>query len=300
MDVNILEKYIERILKFSAVFVISYFKKQEDIIDITDCGTNSSDSCDYPDFAFKLGEAVVSKEVDFGVAICGSGIGIGIACNKVKGVRCAKVDNVEDAALTRLDNDSNVIAISYVKDINKLCLKNVNLEIKSGETIGIIGGTGSSKSSFVQLIPRLYDVTTGRLKVGGVDVRDYDIQVLRNEVAMVLQKNVLFSGTIKENLRWGNKEATDEEMIKDKYVFGSFYLQCMTHLKKDAKSLENFDKEYVPGESEKSYIAAYRELIYFSARMSSFYEENNFSSNRRKFGAGLVIVIGLALLIVAG
>ncbi len=106
------------------------------------------------------------------------------------------------------------VNFSYIKDINKLCLKNVNVEIKSGETIGVIGGTGSSKSSFVQLIPRLYDVTTGSLKVGGVDVRDYNIEALRNEVAMVLQKNVLFSGTIKENLRWGNENATDEEIEK--------------------------------------------------------------------------------------
>ena len=104
------------------------------------------------------------------------------------------------------------VNFSYVKDINKLCSKNVNLEIKSGETIGIIGGTGSSKTTLVQLIPRLYDTTTGRLKVGGIDVKDYDIHTLRNEVAMVLQKNVLFSGTIKENLRWGNENATDEEI----------------------------------------------------------------------------------------
>lgn len=106
------------------------------------------------------------------------------------------------------------VNFSYVKDINKLCLKNINIEIKSGDTIGIIGGTGSSKTTLVQLIPRLYDVTTGRLKVGGIDVKDYDIQTLRNEVAMVLQKNVLFSGTIKENLRWGNENATDEQIEK--------------------------------------------------------------------------------------
>lgn len=105
------------------------------------------------------------------------------------------------------------VNFSYVKDENKLCLKDVNLKINSGETVGIIGGTGSSKSTFVQLIPRLYDVTTGSIKVGGVDVRDYELSVLRNQVAMVLQKNVLFSGTIKENLRWGNENATDEELI---------------------------------------------------------------------------------------
>ena len=104
------------------------------------------------------------------------------------------------------------VSFSYAKDENKLCLKDVNLKIHSGETIGIIGSTGSSKSTFVQLIPRLYDVTKGRVKVGGVDVRDYDLDTLRNNVAMVLQKNVLFSGTIKENLRWGNENATDEEI----------------------------------------------------------------------------------------
>ena len=91
-------------------------------------------------------------------------------------------------------------------------LKHINLEIKSGETVGILGGTGSSKSTLVQMIPRLYDVTSGSVKVGGVDVREYDLDSLRKEVAMVLQKNVLFSGTIKENLRWGNENATDEEL----------------------------------------------------------------------------------------
>ena len=106
------------------------------------------------------------------------------------------------------------VSFSYVKDKNKICLKNINLSIKSGETVGILGGTGSGKSTLVQLIPRLYDVTSGRVMVGNVDVRDYDIETLRNEVSMVLQKNVLFSGTIKENLRWGNENATDEELIK--------------------------------------------------------------------------------------
>ncbi|WP_054741009.1 ABC transporter ATP-binding protein [Cellulosilyticum ruminicola] len=105
------------------------------------------------------------------------------------------------------------VNFSYAKRKDKLCLSNVNIDIKSGETVGVIGGTGSSKSSFVQLIPRLYDVTEGKVTVGGVDVRNYDIESLRNEVAMVLQKNVLFSGTIKENLRWGNENATDEELI---------------------------------------------------------------------------------------
>ncbi len=102
----------------------------------------------------------------------------------------------------------------YHKDAKKDVLSGINLEIKSGARIGIIGGTGSAKSSLVQLIPRLYDVSAGCVKVGGVDVRDYDLDTLRNEVAMVLQKNVLFSGTIKENLRWGKEDATDEELIQ--------------------------------------------------------------------------------------
>ena len=106
------------------------------------------------------------------------------------------------------------VSFGYVKGKSKLCLKNINIKIEAGQTIGIIGGTGSSKSTFVQLIPRLYDVTQGTLKVGGVDVKKYDIKTLRDAVSMVLQKNELFSGTIKENLRWGNKNATDEEMIK--------------------------------------------------------------------------------------
>ncbi len=110
--------------------------------------------------------------------------------------------------------DFENVGFSYSGKKDNLCLKDVNLSIKSGETVGIIGSTGSSKTSFVQLIPRLYDVTVGSVKVGGVDTRQYDIETLRNEVAMVLQKNVLFSGTIKDNLRWGNENATDEEMIE--------------------------------------------------------------------------------------
>jgi len=105
------------------------------------------------------------------------------------------------------------VSFSYVDDESRLCLKNINLEIQSGQTIGIVGGTGSSKSTLVQMIPRLYDTTSGSVKVGGIDVRRYDIETLRNEVAMVLQKNELFSGTIKENLRWGDPDATDEQLI---------------------------------------------------------------------------------------
>lgn len=103
------------------------------------------------------------------------------------------------------------VSFSYRKDANTPVLKNINLDIKAGETIGIIGGTGSAKSSLVNLISRLYDVTEGELLVGGLDVRKYDMEVLRNQVAVVLQNNVLFSGTILDNLRWGDKEATEEE-----------------------------------------------------------------------------------------
>ncbi|MBE6055208.1 MAG: ABC transporter ATP-binding protein [Clostridium sartagoforme] len=116
--------------------------------------------------------------------------------------------NVKDGSI-QFEN----VNFSYNKSKENLNLENINITINSGETIGIIGGTGSAKSTFVQLIPRLYDVTDGSIKVGGIDVRKYDIETLRNEVSMVLQKNVLFSGTIKENLRWGNKDATDEDII---------------------------------------------------------------------------------------
>lgn len=108
--------------------------------------------------------------------------------------------------------DFSHVSFSYSKRMDKCCLKDIDLHIPSGMTVGILGGTGSSKSSLVQLIPRLYDATAGTVKVGGVDVKDYDLDTLRNAVAMVLQKNVLFSGTIKENLRWGNEQATDAEL----------------------------------------------------------------------------------------
>ena len=106
------------------------------------------------------------------------------------------------------------VQFSYAANSEKYALSDISLFIASGETVGIIGGTGSGKSSLVQLISRLYDVSEGAVKVGGVDVRDYDLEVLRNQVAMVLQKNVLFSGTIKENLRWGDPDASEEEMIR--------------------------------------------------------------------------------------
>ena len=108
----------------------------------------------------------------------------------------------------------NNVSFKYNEQAKRYALEDVNLEIKSGMTVGVIGGTGVGKSTLVQLIPRLYDVTNGSVEVGGVDVRNYDIQSLRNSVAMVLQKNQLFSGTIKENLRWGNENATDDEIIE--------------------------------------------------------------------------------------
>ena len=110
--------------------------------------------------------------------------------------------------------DFDHVSFKYSKKAERNALSDIDLHIKSGEVIGILGGTGSSKSSLIQLIPRLYDVTEGSVKVGGVDVRKYDLEALRNQVAVVLQKNVLFSGTIKDNLRWGNPNATDAEMLQ--------------------------------------------------------------------------------------
>lgn len=110
--------------------------------------------------------------------------------------------------------DFENVNFKYAKTAEKMALSNIDLHIRSGETIGVIGGTGSSKSSLIQLISRLYDATEGTVRVGGIDVKKYDLTSLRNEVSVVLQKNVLFSGTIKENLRWGNKNATDEELIE--------------------------------------------------------------------------------------
>ena len=121
-------------------------------------------------------------------------------------------DPVTEVADGSIDFDH--VGFSYKGDKSHEALREVDLHIKSGEVIGVIGSTGSAKSTLVQLIPRLYDVTEGTVRVGGVDVRDYDLETLRNSVAMVLQKNVLFSGTIKENLRWGKQDATDEEIVE--------------------------------------------------------------------------------------
>ena len=118
------------------------------------------------------------------------------------------VETVKDGSV-----DFENVSFRYSKTADRAALENINLHIASGMTVGILGGTGSSKSTLVQLIPRLYDVTEGSIRVGGVDVRDYDVKQLRDAVSMVLQKNVLFSGTIRDNLRWGNPNATDEEMV---------------------------------------------------------------------------------------
>jgi len=121
----------------------------------------------------------------------------------------APVHTVRDGSVT-FEN----VTFAYVRKAGKPVLQNISVSIEAGQTVGILGGTGSSKSSFVQLIPRLYDVIDGKVTVGGIDVRKYDIESLRNQVAMVLQKNILFSGTIRDNLRWGNENATDEEMVE--------------------------------------------------------------------------------------
>ncbi len=126
------------------------------------------------------------------------------------------LDNPENPIYEVSDGsiDFDNVSFKYASNAEKNVLEGINLHIASGETIGIIGGTGSSKTSLVNLISRLYDVSEGSVKVGGHDVREYDLETLRNQVAVVLQKNVLFSGTIKENLRWGNKEATDEQLVE--------------------------------------------------------------------------------------
>ena len=154
------------------------------------------------------------------------------------------VMNVKDGSISFENVD-----FSYLKKEDNLALSGINLEIKSGAVVGIIGGTGSSKSSLVSLLPRLYDVTKGVVKVGGVDVRNYDLTVLRDSVSMVLQKNVLFSGSIKENLRWGNENATDEEMIEackaadaDSFI-QSFPDKYETHIEQGGSNVSGGQKQ---------------------------------------------------------
>lgn len=126
------------------------------------------------------------------------------------------IQNPENPVMTVADGsiDFDNVSFKYHEGAEKCALTDINLHIKSGETIGIIGGTGSSKTTLIQLISRLYDATEGTVSVGGVDVKNYDLEALRNEVSVVLQKNILFSGTIKENLRWGNRDASDEELVR--------------------------------------------------------------------------------------
>ena len=148
-------------------------------------------------------------------------VAVMLSMAKSSGERICEVLN-EQSNLTSPDNavtevkdgsvDFDNVSFKYSKKADRMALSDIDLHIRSGEVIGILGGTGSSKSSLIQLIPRLYDVTEGCVKVGGVDVRKYDLEALRNQVAVVLQKNVLFSGTIKDNLRWGNPNATDAEI----------------------------------------------------------------------------------------
>lgn len=128
----------------------------------------------------------------------------------------SSIENPQNPIMSVPDGsiDFNNVSFKYHKEAEKCALTDIDLHIKSGETIGIIGGTGSSKSSLIQLISRLYDVNEGEVKVGGNNVKDYDIETLRNAVSVVLQKNILFSGTIKDNLRWGNMNATDEELVR--------------------------------------------------------------------------------------
>lgn len=143
------------------------------------------------------------------------------------------------------------VGFSYVKDKDKLCLKDINLDIHSGEVIGITGGTGSGKSTLVHMIPRLYDATLGEVFVGGVNVKNYDLKTLRNAVAMVLQKNTLFSGTIKENLRWGNENATDDEMKRvckiaqaDEFI-NNMPLKYDTYIKREGSNLSGGQKQRI-------------------------------------------------------
>ena len=154
------------------------------------------------------------------------------------------VKEVKDGSI-----DFENVSFRYSEKAKLDALQNVNLHIPAGITVGILGATGSSKSTLVQLIPRLYDVTAGTLKVGGVDVRDYDLEVLRDNVAMVLQKNTLFSGTIKENLRWGNPDATDEELVRacklacaDEFI-QSFPDKYDTHIEQGGSNVSGGQKQ---------------------------------------------------------
>ena len=161
------------------------------------------------------------------------------------------IKSPENAVKTVADGsiDFDNVSFKYHEGAEKFALTDINLHIKSGETIGIIGGTGSSKTSLIQLISRLYDATKGSVSVGGVNVKDYDIESLRNEVSVVLQKNILFSGTIKENLRWGDKNATDEELVRvcklaqaDEFI-NSFPDKYDTHIEQGGTNVSGGQKQ---------------------------------------------------------
>lgn len=161
------------------------------------------------------------------------------------------IKNPENPVKTVADGsiDFDNVSFKYHEGAEKYALTDINLHIKSGETIGIIGGTGSSKTSLIQLISRLYDATKGSASVGGVNVKDYDIESLRNEVSVVLQKNILFSGTIKENLRWGDKNASDEEIVRvcklaqaDEFV-NSFPDKYDTHIEQGGTNVSGGQKQ---------------------------------------------------------
>ena len=147
------------------------------------------------------------------VAILDEVSGINNPDEPIMDVRDGSID-FDNVSFSYSHKDEDALLTEGESLIGRLALDSVDLHIKSGQTVGILGGTGSSKSTLVQLIPRLYDVSSGSVKVGGVDVREYDITSLRDKVAMVLQKNVLFSGTVADNLRWGNEGATDEELLQ--------------------------------------------------------------------------------------
>ena len=163
-----------------------------------------------------------------------------------------QLESPKEHAVTVVPNGSvsfENVSFKYSRRAERMALSDINLQIASGETIGIIGGTGSSKSSLIQLIPRLYDATQGCVRVGGIDVREYDLQALRDQVAVVLQKNELFSGTIAENLRWGNENATDEQLEEacrlaqaDEFI-RQFPMGYQTHIEQGGSNVSGGQKQ---------------------------------------------------------
>ena len=172
---------------------------------------------------------------------------------RIEEVLAEKSDLSDKADAVTLVPDGSIdfdqVAFSYTKREDKLCLRDINLHIKSGDVVGVIGSTGSGKTSLIQLIPRLYDVYSGAVRVGGLDVREYELDSLRNAVSIVLQKSVLFSGSIKENLRWGDLEATDEQLIQAcKIAQADTFIQSFpngydTHIEQDGSNLSGGQKQ---------------------------------------------------------